>query len=124
MGADFSLVHLHSSQQSPEGLLVLGWRDQVSASEPPFRQGLAGRWVLAPWRGQGVRREGARVPGTQTWVGSDRESGCWEGEKSVQVEGSEWRLERVRCVHSGKQGLECLTRGEGPRGEGAPGVPC
>ena len=53
------------------------------------------------------------------WGGSDRESGCWEGEKSVQVEGSEWKLERVRCVHSGKQGLECLTRGEGPRGEGA-----
>ena len=56
--------------------------------------------------------------------GSDRESGCWEGEKSVQVEGSEWKLERGRCVHSGKQGLECLTRGEGPRGEGVPWAPC
>ena len=65
-------------------------------------------------------REGAHVPGTQTrGGGGDRESGCWEGEKSVQVEGSEWKWERVRCVPSGKQGLECLTRGEGPRGEGA-----
>lgn len=67
-------------------------------------------------------REGACVPGTQTWVGTEREPGCREKE-SVQGEDLEWKSERVKWVHSGQQDLECLAGGEGPRREGAPGAP-
>lgn len=68
-------------------------------------------------------REGAHVPGPQTRVRSEREPGCREKE-SIQGEGLEWKSERVKWVHSGQQDLECLAGGEGPRWEGAPGVPC
>ena len=62
-------------------------------------------------------REGTRVPGTQTQVRSERESGCRE-KKSIQGEGLEWKSERVRWVHSGQQDLEGLAGAEARGGRG------
>lgn len=61
--------------------------------------------------------EGTRVPGTQTQVRSERESGCRE-KKSIQGEGLEWKSERVRWVHSGQQDLEGLAGAEARGGRG------
>lgn len=121
-GLTSSLVQLHSSQRSHEGLLVLGWRDPVSTSETPFRR-TGQQMGPCPTLRAGCAKGRHPCAGTQTRVGSERESGCREKE-STQGEGLEWKSERVRWVYSGQQDLEGLAGAEGPRWEGAPGVPC